>query len=467
MDKDKYNTLLQKNDYEALSNIMFLNDLVSFKYNNKFLIEHLLEKNIHSLKMDDYAKSHKLFAIYYLKYNIVKPLLSCNLNVLLSKYDDNNLILDMLLTKISEKEKLDLYNFLKADDYSVFHNREQEVIDVFLRHQIKLPTMFAITKNNKKSMDISLNKEDKLLIQEFCKTFKDHNQNILKFLTQEFAKMLTSNHQRAKEDIKKLIAYKKDKPSFILSDSMNTEGAYEEDSETLKFSQHIPQIFEHELSHLLYSKFDETDELTAYETLRKNLATKDNYEKIKKYIELFHMEYDDKIDYFEKEYYKMVEQKYGSFDKYLNVICEDMLKNKPEFISLRDIEDGGISFEMVDDSNISDIVLEFLIIEKNEYVIANTRKFYSSKLMLENLLDAIFMGKIFDDEKCLSGHGSLYYQDREEASFDECLANYDAIIKSSDNVEILEDLDYLLGNELIQFLNNYLKENRENSYGYR
>ena len=97
--------LLKNKDYESLSNLTFLDNLVEYQYDNKYLIEYLLELGIHSTKMDDYLIHHVSFVKYYLKYNIIEPLLNCHINVLFKKID-NNLVLDLILDKSDDEYKI-------------------------------------------------------------------------------------------------------------------------------------------------------------------------------------------------------------------------------------------------------------------------------------------------------------------------------------------------------------------------
>ena len=465
---DKYLDIMQKEDFKVLSKINFLGDLIEdkYKYKEKYLIEYLLERGIHSKEMDDYVVYRPYFARFYIKYNIIEPLLLCHLSTLLEQYDENNLIIDVILDRIDDNKKRELLHNIKVGDYTEFHDKEDEVIEIFKRHKIDLKTLFVTTEKPKFS-EIKLSMEDEQLINEFYNSFKGQDKKVLDLMANEFKKCLVINHNRTIYDIKKLIEFKKEHPKFILTNSESDEGEYNSKNEELSISLVVPLVFSHELSHFLFTNYDKTFVYQPYEELRKRIITKENREKMTNYLELFHMEYDDMLDYYEKEYYEMVNTKYGSFDNYIEIVCQDVLNNKPNFITIWNKVDRVTSMEGVDESNISDIVLELLIIEKNEYVISKTRNHLAAKLMLENLFDALLMGELFDGDNCKSGHGALYFKGSEQLSFDECLADYDAILKSSEKDDVLDDMQQILGNELIDFLNNYLKENREEKHEHR
>ena len=150
--------------------------------------------------------------------------------------------------------------------------------------------------------------------------------------------------------------------------------------------------------------------------------------------------------------------------KYIEIICKDILDNKEDF-SMVSLGDKIYDLEVCD---VKLFVLELLTIEKNEYINNRVRKFFDKELMFENFLDAIFMGKLCDDmgDECLSGHSMIYFLEKESNSFDEVLANFDAI-KKNNGGNLIEDLQLLVGDEIITFLNDYLIRNRENGYGNR
>ena len=89
--------------------------------------------------------------------------------------------------------------------------------------------------------------------------------------------------------------------------------------------------------------------------------------------------------------------------------------------------------------------------------------YYANELYLENLLDAILKGKIWGHDlkvDSLSGHSKSYFRKEKTASFDECLANFDAIKNSKNADKLLNKLREIVGDELVFFLDNYVNEKR-------
>ena len=453
MKEQAYIELLKSQKYDELANIKFVCDLVEYKYDGKYLIEYLLEKGIHSNEMDN-----------YLKYNIIEPLLNCYLVILL---ENNGLILDLLLDKLSDTNKINLYDNLKQSNYTIFLNNERKIIDIYLKHGIILPILFAKTKLET-IPDTVVSADDLDLINEFVKTFFDQEKEILDFIINEFKIGLSTNHLRTVNDIKKWIQFKKENPTFKFIKSNNVHGNYDNNQKTMKLTSDS-LVFEHEFSHLLYSYFDnDKSSITLYEQLREKIDTSENLKKIEAYLSKLHKLYEDlKIEY-AKKYFLKVNQMYGNMENYIEKIYMDIKNYYLEFLEIKDIERDTISYVSINNLNMKEVIRDFLNMEKEEFISINARKAFSPYLMFENLLDAVFLGKIFDDLdfKCLSGHGVLYFLKDNNRSFNECLANYDAIKKSSKS-DLIKELRSLIGDDIINLLDKYIEKNREESYGNR
>ena len=170
-----------------------------------------------------------------------------------------------------------------------------------------------------------------------------------------------------------------------------------------------------------------------------------------------------------KKYFNTIDDYYGSFNNYIKKIYLDLKDNTPELLSIWTVYSECYSYPIISKCNLEQVTETFINSEKNLYIHTNARKIFAPYLTLENMLDAILTGALFDDKSshCLSGHGSLYFSKEKSNSFDECLADYDAIKKSTKSNEIIKILRELIGDELIEFLDNYLLKNREVNNGKR
>ena len=459
-----YGELIEKKDFETLSNISFIGELAEIKYQDKYLIEYLLEKGIHSQKMDEHFRYHENFIYYYLKYNILEPLLNCSLSVLLKKYN-SELYFDLILDKLNDEDKINLYYNLRKDSYNEFQQLEREVIDIYLRHGIILPVMFISTKLNKID-EVLIDSE---IITEFKELFKDTDIKLLNFLENEFKRCLIKDRKRTISDLKKIIEFKSKNPNFSFIDTRTLNGSYSHKRLEIKTNANDSLMLNHELSHFLFQEIEDNNIVEEYEKIRKNIDTEDNYLRVKLFLMKLHLKYDKLKQEIEEKYDRKVIEFYGSIDNYLKKIGMDMKNSNTAFLLVRNKETNRMRGVVIMNTNLDDVALSFIETEKFEYSMRECRRQFSPFLMLENMLDAIFKGKIFDDLElnCISGHGSFYFCGNDTIGFDECLANYDAIGKSDSKNVIMKILKELIGEELVEFLNNYIKKNRVDKYGHR
>ncbi len=468
MEKE-YIKMIENKDWEKLSKIARTSDLAFYKYKGKYLLEYLLEKNIRSVDMDEVVRYNHEFANLYLKYNIFEPIFSSSLSVLLHE-EENGYFLDRLLSKLNNEQKLNLYDRIKFKDYNKYRVNEKNILECFRRNGVVLPSIFL---NYTFGEEYTIRDCDRELIKQFSDVFSDQKKEVLNVYINEIKKRLLMNHDRAVIDTEKLIEYKKMSPKFTLELSKETDGKYEKVRARIEVSRYASTIYDHELSHLLFQIFENRRIIDDYEDIREKLDNKSNIEKFKKYLDGFHSKFEEKGKEYEKEYYDLINVKYGSFDNYLLFVCKDFYDNKDKIgCFILDIQTDAKLYDLSTRNSLEEIkkvVLEFLEIEKNEYITRNLRNYYGPYLMLENMLDAIVMGSIFDDleDKCLSGHGRLYFVLHDGGSFDECLADFDAICKSEKKDEIIKELEKLIGKELIEFLEKYIEMNRERRHGNR
>ncbi len=466
MEKKEYNELIENKEFDRLSKIDYLIDLVHYQYQGKYLIEYLLEQGIHSEEMDKYTIYNNLFTGFYLKYNITKPLLKCHLKTLL-RTNDGKLMLEELLSKIDREDQLELYRNLKINSYWDLHEYEDFVISIYKKFSIELPKVF-IKRFNIIDHDDNENKKNNLLLEDFKYYYSDHNSMILDVLLSEFNHGLEQDKDYTIYEIKELIKYKKDNPSFRFELTSAGHCSYNKEKELMEISPYRRGVLNHEISHLLFetNEKDNFETISEYEKLCDSINQEEVIERIVNYLSEFHRRYDEVSKTFEKLYYRNLKDKYNSYDDYIKAICKDILKYKVNEVATEyDVKEG---FYITED-NIEEIVIELLITEKQEFIKSETKNYFTYELMVESLLDAILHGRILDellDIKCLSGHSYFQFSADYSLSFNECLADYSAIKSSPQGDRLINDLRMLIGDEIIDLLDNYLEKNRRGSYGH-
>ena len=459
MEKQEYNNLIINGKLNELANISMVDDLIRYRYLNRYLISYLLDAGIHTNIMDSRAILDIKWTKYYLKYNITKPLLKCHLKPLLMTIN-NELVLDTLLKKLNNADRIKLYENLKENNYWEIQTHEQEIRRSYAKVGITLPEIF-IKKPLISDQKKHLSTKYKDLIEKFRKTFSETEENVLDAYTNEFKKRLLVNDKRMVSDIKKIIEYKKMHKDFSLNLSCDTEGEYNSEKESITISPYRYLVLTHELSHLMYDDIEvnKRDIIKEYISIQNSINNDETIKKIVQYLDNFHKNYEYMKSIFKEMYYHEIKKKYKSYDEYIKAICTDIYKYHPDIIAI----DDEMVYFYVDNDNIEDIVAELIHIEEEEYININVRNYYTEELLLENMLDALLNGKICDgmlDIDCLSGHAGCDFMDDYELSFNECLADYDAIKNSSKNSKLINDLEKLVGLDIIDFLEDYLLKYR-------
>ena len=468
MNSNEYNKLIYNNKLEELANIWNISDLTRYKYLNKYLLEYLLEKNIHTRMMDSLAIKDKLWIKLYLKYHIKEPLLNTSLEYLLVTDNNNKLLLDILLQKLNHDEKLILYSNIKKNSYWLYRINETQIIDIYHKYGINIPRIFTklpIISNK----DIKSNNKLNNLLNEFIKVFQNTDKVILDTYVNELKRNAIINRNQTYNDIKKLIDLKHDEPDFKLclyeyyNDDEVSNGEYSSEDNRIVINQVNHGIFSHELSHLLYDQFEWEEYLknnSKYKRIKKDIISDQVISNIISYLKDFHNRFNYMKTIFQELYFANIKTKYGNYTKYYNLIKKDLLNTNPEFI----IIDNNDTSIFLSEDNIDEVVATLLAEEANLYVKIMINNYYTEELMLENLLDAILNGDIFEgvyDVDSLSGHSKESYDDEDDLSFNECLADFYSIINSPQANRLINKLRKIVGNRLVNFLENYVAKNRD------
>ena len=464
MTASKYIESFEQKKYDVFEKNELLKDGL-LDYQGKTIIEFLLDNDFHNNEMDNFASYSKEWAYYYIKYNILKPVMQCKLEILLS-YEKGKKIIDYLLEKIDDNEKIELYHHIQRYDYWQFHMMEDEIIKIYKNHGVILPKIFVSNSFTRNTSPIV--SDD--IFQEFTRTYIDQDKEIIEYILRIFKKNYQINSGRTTNDMLKLIDYKKQNPEFRIYNSNSIEGGFNPTEKFLKINTVSELIFNHELSHIIFEmcESEKSDQdVKKFDELRQPILKGDYQNKIISYLKRFHESFEKfKVKYHET-YRKEIVKKYGSLNEYIKHICVSIIESKSNIIKLSHI-DSLPDYYFLDEVDIPDVALEVIKTEEEEYVTYMARHHFASQLVIEDLLDAIYIGDIYDelfDIDCLCGHGIFYYMFDEKLPFNECLANYDAIKKLPNNSGIMNDLRNLIGDEMIMFLDNYLVKNREGNYG--
>lgn len=467
MENKEYNRLIYNNKLQDLSEIWNISDLTRYVYFNKYLLEYLLEKDIHTTRMDSFAKSDELWIKLYVKYDITKPLLDIELDKLLV-INNNELLLETLLKKLNNKDKVELYNNLKMNSFWLLRKNETLIIKLYKKYNIMLDNTF-IKIPDILDKEITVNSKLNNLLKEFMNIFSDIDKNVLDIYVNEFKRKYKIDKKRTIFDIKKIIDYKKKNKCFkltindFINDDNISSGEYDSSNNRIVINRYEHDIFNHELSHLFYDELENPTNTpnVIYKTIQDKTLTKKTVDKIIDYLKEFHSRYNYMENIFRELYYTEINKKYGNFNNYCNKIYKSLLKSNPEFITM----DSHDTIIYVDYDHLDDVVIELVTDECDLYTKILVLNYYSEELMLENLLDALLKGNIFEDKydvDSLSGHSKKSFRKDKNLSFNECLADFDAIKNSKKADILINKLRIIVGDELVDYLENYIDINRKN-----
>lgn len=477
MENKDYNRLIEENQIKKLLRIP-TDDLVKYKYQGRYLLEYLLENNEHYFIMDLNACHDIKWMKLYIKYNIIEPLLETNLQFLLER-DGKCLVLDTLLKVFNNDQKLKLYRNMKVYNYWLFMCNEDIIIKTYKKYNIDLPELFIPIPTLHDEV-ISNNTRLENLLKEFKKAYKSMGNYTLDVCINEFRRKAKIDINRTCHDIKLLITYKKNNRTFkIITKNLTCEdeeeiGNYNSTKNLIEIDNYHHGTFNHELSHMIYHIYERFHQLypgynmsffNKYKLIQTIIKNK-KIDNIITYIQDFHNRYIDICNYFTDLYFAKVEKKYGSYAKYKEAIDNDILENK---LYLVEYSKDGEYIDVVDqyDEPIKSCrktaAEELIISHSAEYVYYSAKNYYNEELFLENLLDALLDGAIFDEEydvDSLSGHGWEYFIQLNDLSFNEVLANYDAIIHSYQRDRLTKKLRDIVGDELVDLLDKYFNERK-------
>ena len=266
-----------------------------------------------------------------------------------------------------------------------------------------------ITITNKK-----ISKKINDILGVFSSLYSDCSIYDLNIFINAFKTNSLVNEKRTYNDIKRLINIKLKYKDFKL-ETVESGGTYIP-KEKLVINKYFKGAISHELSHLCIREYDNPNDSTflkiMYETYQKKYLTEEVINNIVKYINDFH-----------RRFYYMI-----------NIFCEIYDKRKDKITC--DID------TLVDIS---------------------AANYYIEELYLESLLDALLIGKIYDNDyntNHLLGHGKEYYNTHPFLSLDEALANYEAIKSLKRGKQAIDKLRELIGDEFVDIFERHIKETR-------
>lgn len=462
---------------------------------NETLIEYLLKSkneninyrylalNVEYIKNnEDYIETYLLFV----KYNKLEYLYSFSTNDLLQIKYKKSCLLDLFLEKdpiltkkIIEFYKLDtdidiiLYFKLKGFDFNTKHGIDFELLDneVYAEEYLKQQN-----KQIKESIDYSLFTEEEitLLMELEDLLIDEQNKEIIDAIVLSYALQLSANNKNALTELKKLVQISKNNPNFKVQKSKGFSYFNSKNGLSINISN-INNI-NHELGHLFHYYL--TNEETPNELneilnkIRNDANIKNKINLLSKTLRNKMISLEDKVsieyDEWSKKYF--TETKKQEIEEFIEMSKESKLEY---YMSLGYIEEE-LDLILDESFTIEQYISNQKRIKCEEMCDNILIAYYSELIAICDIIDAVFEGEFYhsklktkDNEqiKGVFGHGIGYYYSK-DIVFQEIIANYSSLIKSDRKEESLEILRAMVGNELIDLLDNFYQNKMINSNMY-
>ena len=471
-----------------------INDLFMLISPKETIIEYLLKSNdprinyrhlalnVDKLNNEDFIDTYLLFT----KYNKLEYLYSFSINDLLDVKYKNSSLLDLfierspeLTKKMIEYFKLDtnidiiLYFKLKGLEFDTKHGINFDILDDEAYAEEYLNKQNQQIKN---SIDYSLLTEDEitLLMELEDLLINENNKSIIDTIVLSYALQLSANNENAFIELQKIVQIIKENPNLKVQKSKNYSYFNSQNGLSINISN-INNI-NHELGHLFhyYLANEETpqeledilEKIRNDESIKNkiNLISKTLINKMKKLDDEISIEYDE----WSKKY--LSEFKTKEIEEFIEMSKESKIEH---YLSL-----GYTAEELnlvLDESFTTE---QYLLNQKRikcEEMSNNILISYYSELMaICDIVDAIFQGDFYNSKlktqdneeiKGVFGHGIGYYYSQ-DIVFQEIIANYSLLIKSDRKEEAISILKIMIGNELIELLDNFYQNKMINSNNY-
>ena len=304
------------------------------------------------------------------------------------------------------------------------------------------------------------------------------NLELVDNMIRSYRKAISSGSKYALKELELLISIKHNNKNFTIV----------EDAESSAYSTAESRVYlhdfsfvtnNHELGHAMFDLLAGEVVPPDYEKLAEKIRNNplviekvaklsDKYyeiiEKIKKQVEeTFLANYEDSI----------IPERKRDIEAFLELCKEEKIK---------ELEETGCYTKKELEALMSEVFTyeEYIKQEKEfkreQLVSAILEEEYAELFIVADIVDSIFEGKFFDDKlttkdgkkiKGCTGHGIKYYVGRGlDVQFNENVANFSAIFKSSNPKMILDVLRSIVGNEFVDLMINYYEKNIVESKKY-
>lgn len=447
-------------NYTYLDYILDCINKGDFEYN----IDNITAPGNPDMKAEFYLDIAKHDMIGYVKDDL-------NLNILLKKYD-NKTLLEYFLDKDPE---LTLNKILDKSD-----KMNYSVMIILKARGIKDNNTLNIGEGNyfphKHSPDTyygPLDKDSDYLIKELERLFISDgksDKDLINLLITSYRDALFINYDITIREIEKLIEIKKnnfDKFYYV----KDKDSSYFSPSKGCIFiNDSYISVVIHETGHALHHYLtgsevpDNYDEIVKRAEENKKLLTKTS-----KYFESCNKIMKNIKNYFLNLANEVLTAYYSKQENIMDIqsiVSKDISEYRDKFKYLK-IPEEQLEQILQETISVEEFIKQETIILANELFEATTRNNYASIGATNDIIDAIYRGKVCDGvlksadgQKIASfgGHGIRYYSQNEHG-FDEMIAQFAVLVKSKGCEENLQVLRNIVGDEVYNMISNFYYTN--------
>lgn len=489
--------------YDDLSSVKFEFQILHLLPSGKTVLEELFINHKYKNSVKHFSNSKSISLI--LDYNVVDLYKYVDISSWLKNADLNNTYLDILLDKNEDIEYDELFfdmyeyspylcakiimtfakhNMLDKINCNLFYDGEEfdkSVLDYLMDIDSEFTLNNILSENDKKKYDVALittmhefknktfglnvsvndtiseyqekkyescaiSEEQQQLLNEFYDLMNDGNSSMeLVGLCITAYKKLFYDNNPAAYDIVHLINYKKKFPTFKIVE--HEYSSFSPLNTAVFLSSKSIKVMMHELGHVIHWEVGKD-------------ATPDGFDELISDGNFFSKA--DKHYRDLKELIKNTKQQCTSIiaNMYSKNISHEYLKSVEEFLNKGNYSKSVISRLLSSKKipNLSKYIQKDISIKSNilsDFYIKNDD---NNMTQIYDILDAVTFGESSWSYGLAYGHGSAYYKKDKKLIFCEVFADYCSIIKSPDSEFAISILRKYVGDELVDFLDNYYKK---------
>lgn len=401
----------------------------------------------------------------------------------LMNFDSNH---ERLIDKIIEYDKNAVYEIIGEDNINEIHDINLYLHltlkkiyvsgDIFnsLGHFVK-NDFFEKLNSPLDSVKVSPYEEEKLNeLREIFLSDGSSDEDLVNTLIRSYKKSLDVGSSFSIREIELLISIKRNNPDFKLVKDYSCY--YLSNSKTIAlYSQNINSL-NHELGHAFFSCLADKEVPSNYEKIVESVRNNPNIlSKITEFKKTFNGNQMKVKKYVDGEYFQdyeehLSDERKREIKEFLNKTrekkIEEYLELGYEREEIETLLDDNISYEQY--------IIEDRRITTKEMVRALS-DLYIDYGAISDIIDSIFVGKFVDGKikdingdiiyGC-SGHGISYYERGIEIQFNEVIAEFSELLKSSYYEESLKYLREIVGDEYVDFILDYYENKIINSQKY-